>query len=190
MQDFSRLLRSGLSFCAILAVAAGCSGSQTQTSALVPGQSGTTAAQLSRLGVGSSMAPDVQSSDLLYVGDPKDGSVRVYSFPSGKPPAPQRACAARRWGRRALRRQGWGRHRTGRQRDPQVRARGHAADRSAARSLRRFAAILRRGPRYGRPRRVGQLRSPVRRCGFRRREGYGNELHRSARRRLCVPRLR
>jgi hypothetical protein len=85
MQDFSRLLRSGLSFCAILAVAAGCSGSQTQTSALVPGQSGTAAAQLSRLGVGSSMAPDVQSSDLLYVGDSKDGSVRVYSFPSGKP---------------------------------------------------------------------------------------------------------
>ncbi|HEX3370090.1 MAG TPA: hypothetical protein VHS56_10990, partial [Candidatus Cybelea sp.] len=85
MTGFSGLLRSGLCICAILAVAAGCSGSQTQSNALVPGQSGTAAEQLSRLGVGSTMAADLQSSDLLYVADSKDGSVRVYSFPEGKP---------------------------------------------------------------------------------------------------------
>lgn len=84
MTAFSVLLRGKLCVCAILAVAAGCSGSQTQTSALVPGESGAAAAQLSRLGVGSSMADDVASSDLLYVADSKDDSVRVYSFPAGK----------------------------------------------------------------------------------------------------------
>jgi len=82
---FSGLLRNGLGVWAMLTLAAACSGSQTQTSTLVPGQSGITAAQLSRLGVGSSMAADVQSSDLLYAADAKDGSVRIYSFPAGKP---------------------------------------------------------------------------------------------------------
>ncbi|HEY1883252.1 MAG TPA: hypothetical protein VGG51_09475 [Candidatus Cybelea sp.] len=85
MTAFSGLLRGSFCACAILTVAAGCSGSQTQTGALVPAESGAAATQLSRLGVGSSMAPDVASSDLLYVADSKDDSVRVYSFPAGKP---------------------------------------------------------------------------------------------------------
>ena len=63
----------------------GCGGSQTQTNALVPGQSNAATAELGRLGVGSSMAADAQSSDLLYVADAKDGSVHVYSYPAGKP---------------------------------------------------------------------------------------------------------
>ncbi len=85
MKAFSGLLRGGLSACAVLAIVSGCGGSQTQTNALVPGQSNAATAELGRLGVGSSMAADAQSSDLLYVADAKDGSVHVYSYPAGKP---------------------------------------------------------------------------------------------------------
>ncbi len=85
MKAFSGLLRSGLSAGAVLAIVSGCGGSQTQTNALVPGQSNAATAELGRLGVGSSMAADAQSSDLLYVADAKDGSVHVYSYPAGKP---------------------------------------------------------------------------------------------------------
>jgi hypothetical protein len=85
VKAFSRLMRSGLSACAILVIAAGCGGSQNQTTSLVPGQSNQAAAELGRLGVGSSMSDDAQPSDLLYVADSKDGSVRVFSYPAGKP---------------------------------------------------------------------------------------------------------
>jgi outer membrane protein assembly factor BamB len=85
MKAFSGLLRGGLSACAVLSMVSGCGGSQTQTNALVPGQSNAATAELGRLGVGSSMAADAQSSDLLYVADAKDGSVQVYSYPTGKP---------------------------------------------------------------------------------------------------------
>jgi PQQ enzyme repeat len=85
MKAFSGLVRGGLSACAILAVGTGCGGSQTQNTSLVPGQSNAATAELSRLGVGSSMATDAGSSDLLYVADAKDGSVYVYSYPAGKP---------------------------------------------------------------------------------------------------------
>ncbi len=85
MKAFSGLLRGGLSASAVLAIVSGCGGSQTQTNALVPGQSNAATAELGRLGVGSSMAADAQSTDLLYVADAGDGSVHVYSFPAGKP---------------------------------------------------------------------------------------------------------
>ena len=48
-KTFSRLMRSGLSACAILAIAAGCGGSQNQTTSLVPGQSNPAMAELGRL---------------------------------------------------------------------------------------------------------------------------------------------
>src|SRR5271165_6559478 len=85
MKAFSELVRCAVSACAILAIAAGCGGSQTQTNSLVPGQSNAATAELVRLGVGSSMAAGAQSSDLLYVADSKDGSVNVYTFPQGRP---------------------------------------------------------------------------------------------------------
>lgn len=66
-------------------MATGCGGSQSQTSTLVPGQPSGATAELSRLGVGSSMAAGAQSRDLLYVADAKDGSVDVYAYPDGKP---------------------------------------------------------------------------------------------------------
>jgi PQQ enzyme repeat len=77
-------VRGALSACAILAIAAGCGGSQSQTSSLVPGPSNAATAELARLGVGSSIAADAQSSDLLYVSGAKDGSIYVYSYPDGK----------------------------------------------------------------------------------------------------------
>ncbi len=82
---FSRLMRVGLSACAIVVIAAGCGGSQNQTTSLVPGQSSPATAELGRLGVGSTMSDDANPSDLLYVADSKDGSVRVFSYPAGKP---------------------------------------------------------------------------------------------------------
>jgi len=85
MKAFSGFLRGGLSAGAFLAMVSGCGGSQTQTNALVPGQSNAATSELGRLGVGSSMVADAQSNDLLYVADAKDGSVHVYSFPGGKP---------------------------------------------------------------------------------------------------------
>ncbi len=85
MKAFSGSVRCALSIVAVLGVAAGCGGSQSQTSALVPGQPGAATAELGRLGVGSQMAADAPSRDLLYVAGSKDGSVYVYSYPEGKP---------------------------------------------------------------------------------------------------------
>lgn len=85
MELYTMLGRRAVAATALLALAAACSGGQTQTSELVPGQSGGPATELARLGVGSSMDAGLESTDLLYVADSKDGSVRVYSYPGGKP---------------------------------------------------------------------------------------------------------
>ena len=85
MKALSGLVRYALGACTVLAVAAGCGGSQNQTSTLVPGQSNAATAELGRLGVGSSMSADAPTRDLLYVADSKDGSVYVYSYPEAKP---------------------------------------------------------------------------------------------------------
>jgi hypothetical protein len=79
-------MRCALSVCASLVMVAGCGGSHAQTASLIPNQSSATATAPSALaGQGSSMASDAQTLDLLYVSHRKDGSVYVYSYPTGKP---------------------------------------------------------------------------------------------------------
>ena len=85
LKSFSGPVRRRLSACAMIAAAAGCSGAQPQTNSLVPGQPNANVAELARLGVGSSMSADAQSSDLLYVADSRDGSIHVFSSPTGTP---------------------------------------------------------------------------------------------------------
>lgn len=79
---FAASLRRAFGASALLVLVAGCVGSQTQTNALVPGQSGAATEQLARLGVGSTMADGAQTRDLLYVA--KDGDVSAYAYPDGK----------------------------------------------------------------------------------------------------------
>lgn len=74
-------IRCTLGACAVLVLAAGCAGSQTQTNSLVPsGFSRATTAPAR----GAWMASGAQTRDLLYVSDRKDGGVYVYSYPEAK----------------------------------------------------------------------------------------------------------
>jgi len=83
MKAFSGSLRAVVSACITLSFVAGCGGSQTQTSSLVPNQNNASGANRSS-GQASSMAPDAATRDLLYVAHAVDGSVAVYSYPEGK----------------------------------------------------------------------------------------------------------
>jgi hypothetical protein len=81
MKMYSGLVRVALGACASVLLAAGCTGSQTPSNALVP--SGMRAAATAPF-QGAWIASGAQTRDLLYVSDDTDGGVYLYSYPAAK----------------------------------------------------------------------------------------------------------
>ncbi len=87
-------MRSALSVCVSLIIAAGCGGSQLQTNSFIPaqnnaasaphGESGAASPQAESGAEGSWMASDAKMQSLVYVAHATDGRIDAYSYPAGK----------------------------------------------------------------------------------------------------------